>query len=318
LDYITLTSQRSGQKINWILSHLGLSTNTYYRWRNMEAAGNLEDQYRPVPNLDAILAREIEATIKFALENPKEGYRRLSYMMIDEDIACLTPSSVYRILSDRDLLCRYKKYEKSTGRYDFKPTRPHQQWHIDIMYLWVSHRWYFFVGVLDAYSRYIVHWDLLETASSSEIRAVTESALKKYPGEKPRIVTDNGIQFKSKDFRQLIKDFSLIDIKIRIRHPESNGKIERFHRSLREEGLTEKQLENKYKALEIIDNWVTYYNHQRLHAALKYLRPVDYLNGQESEKLAARREKLNAAAKIRREENRNLHNQIVKEQKAVA
>ena len=87
MDYITLTSQRSRQKINWILSHLGLSTNTYYRWRNMETAGNLEDQYRLVPNLDAILAREIEATIKFALKNPKEGYRRLSYMMIDEDIA---------------------------------------------------------------------------------------------------------------------------------------------------------------------------------------------------------------------------------------
>jgi putative transposase len=114
------------------------------------------------------------------------------------------------------------------------------------MYLWVSHRWYFFVGVLDAYSRYIVHWDLLETASSADIRAVTETALKKYPGEKSRIVTDNGIQFKSKDFRQLIKDFSLIDIKIRVRHPESNGKIERFHRSLREEGLSEKRLENKY------------------------------------------------------------------------
>ena len=284
----------------------------------METAGNLEDQYRPVPNLDAILTWEIEATIKFALENPKEGYRRLSYMMIDEDIAYLTPSSVYRILSDRDLLCRYKKYEKCTGRYDFKPTRPHQQWHIDIMYLWVSHRWYFFVGVLDAYSRYIVHWDLLETASSAEIRAVTESALKKYPGEKPRIVTDNGIQFKSKDFRQLIKDFSLLDIKIRIRHPESNGKIGRFHRSLREEGLSEKQLENKYKALEIINNWVSYYNHQRLHAALKYLRPIDYLNGQESEKLAARRKKLTTALKMRRQENRKLHNQIVKEQKAVA
>lgn len=227
-----LTLLRSDQKVKWVLSHLGLAENTYYRWRRMEASGNLEDAYCKVPNLDTTLNWEKEATIKYALENPKEGYRRLSYMMIDDDVVCLTPSTVYRILSERDLLHRYKRSEKSPGRYDFKPEKPHQQWHIDIMYLWVSHRWYFFVGVLDAYSRYIVHWDLLETASSADIRAVIESALRKYPGVTPRIVTDNGPQFKSKDFRVLLKEFSLLDIKCRIRHPESNGKIERFHRSL--------------------------------------------------------------------------------------
>ena len=318
MDYVTLTSNRSGQKINWVLSHLGLSSNTYYRWRKMESCGNLEDQYTPVPNLDATLGWEIDTVIDYALEHPKEGYQRLSYMMIDEDVACLSPSTVYRILSERDLLMRYKKSDRSPGRYDFKPTRPHQQWHIDIMYLWVKSRWYFFVGVLDAYSRYIVHWDLLETASSSNVRAVVESALKKHPGEKPRIVTDNGVQFKSKDFRQLIKDFSLLDIKIRVRHPESNGKIERFHRSLREEGLSERQYKDKYKALEIIDNWVNYYNNERLHAGLKYLTPNDYLSDKVDERLAVRKEKLARAKRERREVNKNLYNQIVKDQKVVA
>jgi len=313
-----LTLLRSDQKMTWVLSHLGLAENTYYRWRRMEASGNLEDAYCKVPNLDATLNWEIEATVKYALENPKEGYRRLSYMMIDDDVVCLTPSTVYRILSERDLLHRYKRSEKSPGRYDFKPEKPHQQWHIDIMYLWVSHRWYFFVGVLDAYSRYIVHWDLLETASSADIRAVIESALRIYPGVRPRIVTDNGPQFKSKDFRVLLKEFSLLDIKCRIRHPESNGKIERFHRSLREEGLSDKQLESKYKALDIIENWVRYYNNKRLHASLRYLRPMDYLNGLTEEKLHIRREKVKEAARIRRESNRNLYNQIVKDQKVVA
>jgi transposase InsO family protein len=318
LDYITQTSQRSGQRINWILSHLGLSSNTYYRWRKLESYGNLEDQYTPGPNLDATLDWETDAVVEYALEHPKEGYHRLSYMMIDEDVVYLSPSTVYRILSDRDLLMRYKKSERSPGRYDFKPTRPHQQWHIDIMYLWLKNRWYFFVGVLDAYSRYIVHWDLLETASTTNVRAVVESALKKHPGERPRIVTDNGVQFKNKDFRQLIKEFSLKDIKIRVRHPESNGKIERFHRSLREEGLSEKQINDKYKALEIIEDWVNYYNNQRLHASLKYLRPIDYLKDQVDAKLNIRREKLARAKRDRRKVNRNLYNQIVKEQKVVA
>ena len=115
-----------------------------------------------------------------------------------------------------------------------------------------------------------------------------------------------------------MKEFSLLDIKCRIWHPESNGKIERFHRSLREEGLSDKQLENKYKALEIIENWVWHYNNQRLHAALRYLRPIDYLNGTAEKKLQIRRDKLKKAARMRRESNRNLCNQIVKEQKVVA
>jgi len=79
LDYVRLTSHRSNQKINWILSYLNLSANTYYRWRRMEAHGNLEDRYTKVPSLDATLDWEINATIEYALENPKEGYRRLSY-----------------------------------------------------------------------------------------------------------------------------------------------------------------------------------------------------------------------------------------------
>lgn len=186
------------------------------------------------------------------------------------------------------------------------------------MYLWVSHRWHFLVGVLDAFKRYIVHWDLLERAFLTDIHAVIESALRKYPVVKPRIVTNNESQFKNKDFRVLLKGLSLLDIKCRIRHPESNGKIERFHRSLREEGLGDRQLEDKYKAHEIIEKWVRYYNNQRLHAALRYLRPVDYLNGTAEDKLQIRREKLKNAARIRRECNRNLYNKIFKDQKVVA
>ena len=87
----------------------------------MEASGNLEDSYTKVPNLNATLNWEIDATIKYALLNPKESYRRLSYLMIDEDIVYLTPSTVYRILSERDLLCRYKRSDRSPGRYDFNP-----------------------------------------------------------------------------------------------------------------------------------------------------------------------------------------------------
>ena len=315
LNYINHTVKRSEVVLNWVLEYLGLPKSTYYRWRRLESLGKLEDAYVKPNNPDAILPWEVKAVIEYALKNPKEGYKRLAYMMMDEDIVYISPSSVYRILSSHDLLSRYKTSAKSPGKYDFKPDAPHQQWHTDIMYLWVNGRWYFFIGFIDAYSRYIVHWELLETASSQDVKAALHSALKKYPGKKPRIVTDNGTQFKSKDFRALLKEFSLKEIKTRIKHPESNGVIERFHRSLREEGLSEKELSDKYKACEAIENWVNYYNNHRLHASLKYLRPLDYFCERSEELLDKRRRKLKEALKKRREENLRVYAQNnVKEQ----
>jgi transposase InsO family protein len=281
--------------------------------------GDLSDKYRPHRSIDAILDWEIKAVISYALLHPEDGYRRLSYMMIDEDIVYLSPSSVYRILSEEDLLVRNKKRGKGKGKYDYKPSAPHQQWHTDIMYLRVKGRWYFFIGFIDAYTRYMVHWELLETASSSDVTAALASALKKYPGVKPRIVQDNGPQFKSKEFRELLKEKMLKDIKIRVYHPESNGKIERFHRSLRDEALSDQTLENKYEAEAVISNWIDYYNNKRLHASLKYLRPVDYLLERSEELLEIRREKLSKALKARRAENIRIMNQSnVKEQKTGA
>lgn len=309
------SQKRSQKTLTWVLGYLGLPLSTYYRWRTRQVKGQLADQYKAPINLDVPLAPEIEAVLKYAISHPKEGYRRLSYMMIDDNVAYFSPSTVYRILSDNELLCRWKKSVKSTSPYNFTPTDAHQQWHTDIMYLWVSGRWYFFVGLLDAYSRYIVHWELLEVASAAAVRGVIQTALKKYPGKKPRLVTDNGVQFKGRDFRELIKEFSLKDIKIRLKHPESNGAIERFHRSLREEGLSDRELKTKYNALDIITKWVHYYNNIRLHASLKYLRPVDYLTCRQEELLKERKEKMRLAQRKRREINLQLSKEnIVKEQ----
>lgn len=312
------TQNRSDKPFEWVLGHLGLATSTYYRWREKESCGKLEDNYAAPFNFDAPLDNEIQAVINYALENPKEGYRRLGYMMTDADVACFSPSSIYRIVSDRDLLCRWKAPQKGKGTYDFKPVAPHDQWHTDLMYLWVAGRWYFFIGILDAFSRKIVHWELLEKASAADVRAVVQSALKKHPGVKPRIVTDNGVQFTSKEFRKLVKEFSMTDIKIRLGHPQSNGKIERFHRTLRQEGLGEKELKDKYSALEIIAEWVNYYNTERLHAGINYLRPSDYYDGCHEERLKERKEKLEQAAKTRKAGNlKRFKAENVKEQKNV-
>lgn len=114
--------------------------------------------------MDAILPEEKQAVVDYALAHPKDGYRRLAWQMVDADVAFLSPSSVYRVLNDEDLLYRWKRSTRS-GEAPLKPTRPHERWderwHTDLMYLRIGDVWYFLTTVIDAYSRYVVHWELL-------------------------------------------------------------------------------------------------------------------------------------------------------------
>ncbi|MEO0263408.1 MAG: DDE-type integrase/transposase/recombinase [candidate division WOR-3 bacterium] len=187
--------------------------------------------------------------------------------------------------------------------YRYKPTRPDEQWHIDIMYIYIKGRWYFFVGVLDSYSRYIVYWDLVLSMDQGSIKGVIQEALEKNPGKKPRIVHDNGSQFISKEWRKLIKEYGLEDIRTRKNHPESNGKIERFHRTIRE-ALSEEGIRDYWHAIEVIGEYVRYYNEKRLHAGIRYLRPVDYYRGNPEERIRERKEKLEKGLKERIEKNK--------------
>lgn len=302
LDCIDQTRQRSRVGLEWVLDRLGIGRALYYRWQLRRRQGQLEDQQAPPVDLYQALPEEKEAVVQFALAHPRDGYRRLAWMMVDQEVAYLSPSSVYRILDERNLLCRWKP-SISSGRKPEPPTAPHQQWHTDLMYLWINGRWYFFIGVLDAYSRYLVHWELLASMRAQEVTDVIHRALEKYPGLHPKIVHDNGSQFTSRDFRKLVKRFSLTQIRIRIYHPESNGKIERLHRTLRQEGLADKTLVNQLQVREIIAEWVEHYNRERLHAGLAYLTPQDWLEGRQQVRLDERKKKLQQAKKTRYEEN---------------
>ena len=227
-------------------------------------------------------------------------------MMIDDDIACLTPSTVYRILDRYDLLYRWKRPEPGYGRKVPEATYPNEVWHVDLMYLWVKGRWYFLVSVLDSYSRFIVHWELALSMRAQEVAEIIAVALEKVPGKKPRIVRDNGSQFAAKEWREVVHHFELEEIPVRVKHPESNGRIERYHRSVREEAFGDRELEDLYQARDLLRQWVNYYNQERLHSALNYLRPVDYYEGDPEILLAERKRKLAVAATRRKEMNRQV------------
>jgi transposase InsO family protein len=298
LATVRQTQERTGWTMRRILHHLGLSKARYRDWTKRAAAERLVDQRPVAPRHDGILPEERAAVITYALAHPKDGYRRLTWQMIDADVAYLSESSVDRILNDAELLARWKRH-RSSGTAPAKPARPHDRWHTDLMYLRIGDSWYFLVTVLDAYSRYVVHWELLTTMMASDVRLVIQQALEQ-TGATPRLVTDNGSQFTAAEFKDLVRRFAFEHIRIRTYHPESNGLVERFHRSTRD-ALGDQTLGNLVRARGIIGQWIRHYNDERLHAGLGYLTPAEYYRGNPGARIVERQSKL---AKAQRERQR--------------
>lgn len=161
--------------------------------------------------------------------------RKLTWMMVDAQVACVGESTVYRVLSEADLLSRWKRSTPSTGEYHFRPTGPNQQWHTDVMYVWVAARFYFLLSFIDAYSRYLVHHKLLLSLDGQSVATELQAALERNPEAKPRVVHDHGSEFVNRDVAVVVKAHNLIEIRTRRHHPESNGIAERFNGTVRDE-----------------------------------------------------------------------------------
>jgi putative transposase len=292
------------QPLSWILGELGFTCSVYYDWLDKAQSGSLADHVVVPRSPLAALPEGIEAAVAYAKARPRDGYRRLAWIMVDEDVAYLAPSTEYRILDKHDLLHRCKRPEPGQGKRVPEATYPNDVWHIDLMYLWVGGRWYFLVTLLDSYSRYIVHWELALTMRADEVAEITARALEQVHRKRPRIIRDNGSQFVAKECREVMRHFEVEEIPIRVRHPESNGRIERYHRSVREEAFGDTEVGDLYQARDLLAEWVRYYNDERLHSALEYLRPVDYYLGKPQALLARRKTKLREAAARRKEVNR--------------
>jgi transposase InsO family protein len=304
LEAVEQAQARTGQPVAVILSQFPLPSATYYRWKARVREGHLADQV-VVPHQPRLLPtpEEVAAVSAFALAHPTMGYKRLTWLMVDADVAYLRSYQVYTILAERNLLCRRPAPPPAALQQPPEPDHPDQVWHVDLMYLYIRPRWYYRVDILDGYSRSLVHWSLNMTMLADTVTLTVQEALDRLPQRRPgepQIVHDHGGQFLSAEWRAFVAAAGVTDIKTRVAHPESNGRLERLHRTHREEGLTEADLADYSQAQEAMANWSRYYNYERPHSALHYLRPADYYRGDPAARLAEREQKLAQAAEARR------------------
>ena len=299
VDFVRHWSERTEIVFEQLLRWIQLSSRKFRDWR--ARYGKANEHNCLVPRDHWLEPWEKDAIVKFFHEYPLEGYRRLCFMMLDRDIVAVSPASVYRVLKARGLLANRWNKPSRKGTGFVQPLAPHEHWHIDFSYVNVGGTFYYLCSILDGCSRSIVHWEIRETMKEADAEMVLQRAREKYPQARPRIISDNGPQFVAKDFKEYLRQWQTSHVLTSPHYPQSNGKLERYHRTLKEQAIRPKTPLTLEDARRVVGDFVEHYNKVRLHSALGYVTPQDRLEGRHTEIYAARDRKLEAARETRRQ-----------------
>jgi len=294
--------EHSNLSIKQTLEELDVPRSTFYRWYQQyqeEGPDGLRDQ-KPNPRQfwNRIPEQVKVQVVDLALEHPEKSSRQLAWHFVDKMRYFISESSVYRILKGFDLI-QSPAFEMVSAKDKFeKPTkRVHELWQTDFTQFKVlDWGWYYLSTILDDYSRYIIAWKLAPTMGATDVEETLELALKKSGLKKtrvrhrPRLLSDNGPAYLSKDLKKYLKRKDIDHIRGRPYHPQTQGKIERWHRSLK----NVVKLQNYYspsQLVEAIDDFVDYYNNHRYHESLDNMTPVSIYYGKNKE-VQSKRDKI--------------------------
>jgi transposase InsO family protein len=289
LEIIRLVEQ-SFLPVRRTLEQIAVSKSTFYAWYDRYRDGGfdaLEDR-SPCPkrSWNRIPDETREKIVKFALDEPELSPREIAFGFTDKEKSFVSEASVYRILKARGLITSPAFIVmKAADKFTNPTTAINQLWQTDFTYLKVaSWGWYFLSTVLDDFSRYIVAWKLCSGMAASDVTATLDLALKQSGLDKldikqrPRLLSDNGPSYISSDLKDWLKDHDMKHTRGRPYHPMTQGKIERWHQSLKNRIL----LEHYYLPGELeraVADFVDYYNHHRYHESLDNLTPADVYFG---------------------------------------
>lgn len=298
--------QRSGWSVRAILAGLDIAPSSYYRLRARRTAERgTRAVARPARrNICELLPEERMLVLDYALTFPDSRHRALAYELTDAGIVCTSPATIYRLLSEKGLVPGWRSLREAgtaePGRERAREADEH--WLLDWTYLKIVRRWWYLFYLMDEYSRYVVHWELCLRMDEPATTAEVERALA-LPGRKrqPAIQTDNGPAFISRDFRSYLAQHGIEHHRIHPHCPQENGIVERGIRTCKE--LAGDRFDDNGQAREEIGRAIEYYNCERRHSALYYLRPIDYYRGDPHALLTERARKMAAAREYRRQTN---------------
>jgi putative transposase len=281
---------------NRTLRELGIHKSTFYNWYGRyreqgydglaSKAGARSSYWNRIP--DTVRNEMVE----LALEVPELSPRELACRMTDTRKYYISESSVYRILKQRGLITSpaYIVMQASSEFKD-KTVRVNQMWQTDFTYFKiVGWGWYYLSTILDDFSRYIVHWELCSNMKADDVTRTLDRALDKAgldEDNRPRLLSDNGSCYISKELAQYIDDHNMEHVRGRPNHPQTQGKIERYHRSMK----NVVKLENYYLPGDLtnrLEQFVNYYNNHRYHESLQNLTPADVYFGHDRKILKQR------------------------------
>lgn len=282
MEIIKLVDE-SNVSANRTLKELGIHKSTFYKWyKRYEQGGfdalapNKRNQNRV---WNCIPQEEKNRVVEIALEKESFTCRELAWYIIDNYKRYISESSVYRILRERGLMPAPKHIVLSASdEFHRKTTHVNEMWQIDFTYFKII-GWgqYYLCTVLDDYSRFIIAWDLCvnmraEDASKTVEKAISNAGLTN--NQMPKLLSDNGSSFIAGDFKTYLKSRGIKPINGAPLHPQTQGKIERYHRTMK----NVVKLDNYYSPEELqraMAEFVHYYNYQRYHESLKNLTPAD-------------------------------------------
>ena len=295
---ITKTVERSGYTIRKVLSILEISRSWYYA--QISFSPMLDGRF----NTFAVRNEEEWMVVAYKRGHPMISFREIAYTMIDEDIAYLSPGTVYSILKKHDLITPWNRKAWASTRPE-KAKMPDEKWQTDIMYVKIIGRFYYLIIFIDEYSRYIVHHSLLVSMDGNSVSMellVAIEKLRKDSIAEPVVQSDNGSSFIAMEFKLVLKENNLTQKLIHPHTPEQNGIVERANKTMRE-SLVPVILTDYDQAKSEISRIIEHYNNKRRHSSLNYLIPKQYYRGEPDVLLAVREAKIEKARILRRERN---------------
>lgn len=298
VDFVRDWSDKTEIPACRMLGWVGIGSSKFHDWKRR--FGRVNEHNAWVPRDHWLTQQEKERICAFARQHPLEGYRRQTFMMIDADVAACSAATVYRVLKTAGLLAGQAPKPTKKGAGFVQPLGPHEHWHVDVSYLNIAGTFYFLCSVLDGYSRFIVHWEIREKMDECDVEIILQRGREAWPGKTPRIITDNGPQFLAKDFKEFIRIAGMTHVKTSPYYPQSNGKIERWHKTLKGECIRVLTPLSPDDARRLVTDYVQHYNQVRLHSAIGYVAPQDKLAGRAPQILAERDRKLAEARERRR------------------